>query len=241
MISVSCPAFSFTPLDETLEIVEKEFGAMEIVAEAKHGAWNIERESFNIAISIHAPFNDINLASLKEEHRLFSLREIKRIIEVASKKNIDVVTIHPGWPSPLSMLDEEGVKERAARSIRDLDKEADNLGITLCVENMPIKNFFSDVSELGTVAENICLDVGHANITGTLDGFLKDSKKIGNLHLHENCGELDEHLPLTGDHIDIKNIISHLRDYRGFMVIEARSIEEALRSRDFLKNIKNVL
>jgi sugar phosphate isomerase/epimerase len=233
LIEISCPELSFRPLSDALELVKGGFDGIEILAEEEHRAENIERTEIGMKASIHAPFNDLNIASLREEHRLYSIKEIEKVVIVAEKKGIGLVTFHPGWPSPFSMGARERVLERARESIVELNEFAYAHHVTLCTENMPIEGFFSSAEALLEVTDSVCFDAGHANITGSIDSFLDHRECIKNVHLHENSGKQDEHLPLTGEHIDIERIVRALGDKN--YVIEARSVEEGEKSRDFLK------
>jgi sugar phosphate isomerase/epimerase len=229
--SLSCPRLSFTPLKFALREVTESFDGMEILAEEMHDAEYIKNVDIKEkTISIHAPFNDLNIASLKEEHRLYSVKEVKRTIIAAEAKGIKLVTFHPGWPSPFSMVARDRVIENAKKSIEELNSFASAHRVTLCAENLP--NFFTTAEELLEVTDNICFDIGHANITKTIDTFLDHKKSIKNVHMHENRGEHDEHLAVSGRYIDIERIIKELGNKN--YVIEATSIEDGERSRDFL-------
>jgi len=236
LIEISCPELSFRPLSDALELVKGGFDGIEILAEEEHRAENIERTEMGMKASIHAPFNDLNIASLREEHRLYSIKEIEKVVIVAEKKGIKLVTFHPGWPSPFSMGAKERVLEKARVSIGGLNDFASSHHVTLCTENMPIEGFFSSAEALLEVTDSVCFDVGHANITGSIDSFLDHRGCIKNVHLHENSGKQDEHLPLTGEHIDVERIVRALGNKN--YVIEARSVDEGRISRDFLKRPK---
>lgn len=233
--SLSCPKLSFLPLEAAVREIAESFGGMEILAEEMHDAEHIESADIGreMPISIHAPFNDLNLASLKEKHRLYSVGEIERTIMAAETKGIRLVTFHPGWPSPFSMEARDRVMKSARKSTEELNEFASAHGVVLCAENLP--GFFSTAEELLGMTDNICFDIGHANITKTIDSFLDRRESIKNVHLHENGGQQDEHLPLTGEHIDIERAVRELGNKN--YVIEARSVEEGKRSRDFLNRI----
>ena len=235
LIEISCPELSFRPLSDALELVKGKFDGIEILAEEEHRAENIEKTEIGMKASIHAPFNDLNIASLREEHRLYSLEEIEKVVIVTEKKGIRLVTFHPGWPSPFSMGARERVLENARESIRELNDFASSHHVTLCTENMPIKGFFSSAEALLEVTDSVCFDVGHANITGSVDSFLDHKDCIKNVHLHENRGSVDEHLALSGRHIDIRRIVEELGDKN--YVIEAKNLKDGEKSRDFLKRI----
>lgn len=228
LISISCPKLSFIPIDAVMREIKGKFDGIELLAEEEHSAEKIKRTG--LRSSIHAPFNDLNIASLKEEHRLYSINEIKKAILAAERNDIKLVTFHPGWPSPFSMLAKDRVIENAKKSIEELNSFASAHRVTLCAENLP--NFFSTAEELLEVTDNICFDVGHANITKTIDSFLDHKQSIKNVHIHENRGERDEHLALSGRYIDIDRIIKELGNKN--YVIEVTSIADGEKSRDFL-------
>lgn len=223
------------PLEAAIREISERFDGMEILAEEEHDAKHIENTNMDaeIPLSIHAPFNDLNPASLKEGHRLYSINEVKKTILAAERKRIKLVTFHPGWPSPFSMQAKARVLKSAEKSAEELNSFASAHHVTLCAENLP--GFFSTAEELLEITDNICFDVGHANITKTIDSFLDHKENIKNVHLHENHGSQDEHLPLTGEHIDIERIVRELGNKN--YVIEVTSIEDGKKSRDFLKRI----
>jgi len=83
----------------------------------------------------------------------------------------------------------------------------------------------------------ICFDVGHANTMGKIDAFLAYKKRFVNVHLHDNLGERDQHLAVGEGNIDFKKLLASLSGYQGRYVIEARSLKEAVVSRDRLSSI----
>ena len=153
MISISCPPFSFIPLEKILPEVSAHFDGFEIVVEEKHDVEHLiaSRDvlrSFNLNISLHAPFNDINLASFKREHRAFSRNEIEKVIRFANREDIKTVTFHPGWPSSFSMIDEKRVKRIAKKEIARINSTGEEYGVTPCLENLPLTNFFLDTRRI---------------------------------------------------------------------------------------------
>jgi sugar phosphate isomerase/epimerase len=241
MISISCPKFSFIPLEKVLPEVSEHFDGFEIVVEEKHDVEHLIAsrdllKSFDLNISLHAPFNDINLASLRQEHSTFSRKEIEKVIRFASRADIEVITFHPGWPSPFSMMDEKRVKRIAKEGIAHLNSVAKECGVTACLENLPLPNFFSTPEELLECTDDICFDIGHANITGTLWKFPEKKKSIKNLHLHENRGKSDEHLALKGKYIDLKRLVKKLEGYKGPFVLEAKNLKDGVTGKKTLEN-----
>jgi sugar phosphate isomerase/epimerase len=74
-------------------------------------------------------------------------------------------------------------------------------------------------------------DFGHANTVGKVCDFLPHIQKADHIHIHDNHGVVDEHLALGDGTIDWKSIGRTLSEkYKGIIVIEGRSIEEAKKS-----------
>ena len=116
-------------------------------------------------------------------------------------------------------------------------------GIRLAIENTPLINpddvngFFSRLEALEPSAAGqvgMCLDLGHANLCrATCNDYLRFIDLLGpqvciiHVHLHENYGDDDSHLPLfTGpagqDPSGIKGFVSRMkkRGFSGCMILE---------------------
>lgn len=75
------------------------------------------------------------------------------------------------------------------------------------------------------------IDFGHANTMGKVNDFIKVLKSASHVHIHDNHGKSDEHLAIGEGTIDWNKVSKALiREYRGVVVVEGRSIPEAKRS-----------
>ena len=249
-IGVSSPSFCTYPYEDVLEGISKIFSHWEIVSEADHYlpmiGLSLESmmKSYDLTYSIHAPFNDINIASLNESVREMSVIELIKIMNMASELDIKTVTIHPGLYSlVVSGLEERSVMA-AKRSLRTLDRMAQECGVRLCVENMPGFKFFlgqtaDQMSELleGTNLP-ICLDIGHANTTGQLNEIIDTlGNRIMNVHIHDNDGKQDQHLTIGEGTVDFDDCLKRLSSYGGRYIIECKTLESGSESQDRLSRL----
>ncbi len=249
-IGVSSPSFCTYPYEDVLEGISKIFSHWEIVSEADHYlpmiGLSLESmmKSYDLTYSIHAPFNDINIASLNESVREMSVIELIKIMNMASELDIKTVTIHPGlYSMVVSGLEERSVMA-AKRSLRTLDRMAQECGVRLCVENMPGFRFF-----LGQTAEQmsellegtnlpICLDIGHANTTGQLNEIIDTlGNRIMNVHIHDNDGKQDQHLTIGEGTVDFDDCLKRLSSYGGRYIIECKSLESGSESQDRISRL----
>jgi sugar phosphate isomerase/epimerase len=77
------------------------------------------------------------------------------------------------------------------------------------------------------------LDVAHASLRGETLRFLERFRgRIGHVHISDNRGRIDEHLPLGGGLIDWKGTVEAIKSsaFDGWVVIESfTGIDESLR------------
>ena len=249
-IGVSSPSFCAYPYEDVLEGISKMFSHWEIVSEADHYLPGIAVSleslmgSYNMTYSIHAPFNDVNIASLNESFRETSVIELIKVMNIAAELDIKTITIHPGMYSMVvSGLEERSIMA-AKRSLRTLDRMAQECGVRLCVENMPGFKFF-----LGQTAEQlselldgtnlpVCLDIGHANTTGQLNEIIDVlGNRIMNVHIHDNDGKQDQHLTIGNGNIDFEDCLKRLSGYGGRYIIECKNLESGAESQNRLTRL----
>ena len=249
-IGVSSTTFCSYPFEDVLEGVSKCFSHWEIVSEGEHYlpmiATSLEslKDSYNLTYSIHAPFNDINIASLNESVREMSVIELIKIMNIAAEMNIKTVTFHPGLYSMVVSGMEEKSVANAKRSLRTIDRMAQECGVRMCMENLPGFKFFlgHTADEMMDLLEGtnlpVCVDIGHANTTGQLDQILDATEgRIMNIHIHDNDGKQDQHLTVGDGNIDFRHVLDKLRGYSGRYVIESKSFESAVDSLDRLNSL----
>ena len=245
MIGVSSPSFSSYPIEDVLPGLARFFKHWEIVSEAEHQLPLIAprlammMENYDMTFSLHAPFCDINIASLNERIRESSVMEIINMVEYAANMNMRTVTFHPGLYSMAVPDMQERSVMNAKRSLRMLDRISEEYGVTMALENMPSMPFM-----LGHTAEEmsflidgtnlpICFDVGHANTVGEIDKIIDAlGDRIVNVHIHDNDGTADKHMTIGDGNIDFEACIKKLGRYMGNYIIESRSLESAVESLD---------
>ena len=229
----------------TRRIPESGFAGWEIVADGNYrldSPENVSRiadaiGSLSLGITVHAPYGDLNLATLNYPIWRESIRQICTCIERASEWT-DRVTFHPGYLSPVGKMLPDRAWQQQKTALVEIGKIAEDHGVTACLENMiGIKEFLCRMpGELAGMVEGIpgigtTIDIGHAHTNGQVREFLSCLPTASHLHVHDNHGVSDEHLPLGAGTIDwgpVGRAIS--RDYRGVVVVEGRSLEEGRES-----------
>lgn len=221
------------------------FSGWEIVADGSYRFDN--RESFlqvsealassGLKVTVHAPYSDLNLASLNHSIWKESVRQIRICVERASDFT-DRVTIHPGYLSPLGKLIPSKVWELQKEALREIGRSAEDAGVIACLENMggPREVLGKLPSELAGMVDGIegiglTFDLGHAHMEGKVREFLSELGRADHLHIHDNHGQHDEHLALGDGTIDWEYAGSVIRNsYFGIVVVEGRDLSEGRRS-----------
>ena len=192
------------PLEDTLKFIENlGIEYVELVHQFPTEYFDIDTlESYNLKYTIHAPFMDVNIASLQEKSRQNSLEQIKESIDLANELNCEAVVVHPGLTSFLpNKYFPEKVIEAANGSIKELGEYSKDAGVLTTIENMPnfpsmIYQNMEDLNELLVSLDMpMTLDIGHANHVGySPEAMIFDS--IKHVHAHDNLGDDDSHLAL---------------------------------------------
>lgn len=236
-------------IEEAFELASRDFKAWEIVSEGSHVIADIRRKleelipSYDLELSLHAPFSDVNIGSFNRRMREESIRQVIEAIRIAKDVGMNPVTLHPGHLSPISFSNPKKTLEITKKSIKEIDSTVQDLGMTVGVENMPdmIITICKKAQDLVYAVEGtdigICFDVGHANTTGETDNFLQIKDKFVNVHIHDNNGSSDQHLLLGEGTVDFKKVLKNLSTYSGNFVLETRKIEDAVVGKRHLEKL----
>lgn len=119
--------------------------------------------------------------------------------------------------------------EQNLKSIRELLPLARRLDMELMIENLP--DNINDVPQLGRFLEAIPelglhLDIGHTNLMvkhNTTAGIMERyGHRVRHVHLHDNRGTDDLHLPLGAGTLDLGSCIKSLKaaGYDGTITLE---------------------
>ena len=201
----------------------------------------------DIEYTVHAPFSSVNLAEADTALRNMFMRFMKESLTNAYKLEAKIWVLHSGRFTPLTYFFPEKAWEAHNSSLLELSKEARNLGIRIAVENMLGEYELFNSAENGSKildnvkSENIglCFDIGHANLLGNIDSFLEVfSDEIIHVHVHDNDGKEDSHLPVGKGNIKWKSFLDWLEKvrYKGWVVFENYELSDVKQGMEFLAN-----
>jgi sugar phosphate isomerase/epimerase len=255
MFSFSSSKLVDRPFDWAYQLEDLGYSGWEIVnegrqrltpenqAEAKQIA-----ETTDLVITIHLPYSDLNLASMNQPIWEETVRQMKACLSLASDF-ARLAVVHPGHLSPLGMQMPDAAWSQNITGIRQICDHAADLDMKIAVENMVNMPALlgRHPEEIAGILETVdrenvgfIFDVGHANTNGNVENFLKLKDIIIHAHMHDNRGERDEHLPVGNGTVPWNKVAAGLKDYKGRIVTESRSLEEGQRSVNRLKKLMNL-
>lgn len=202
------------------------------------------KTEFGVSFTLHAPIADINLGSVNRRIRQAAVDDVKEALEFAWEIGASAVAVHAS-PGILAMPGGEWSRKTSSPQIRGgLERQEQYLvqalqeladfapGLYLCLENLvyPHELYRSPaemrelVRKVGRPNVRATLDVGHAVVSGydPVDFVHENAGLISHVHLHDNHGTVDEHLPLGEGTIDYLAVIRALREqgYQGAVTFE---------------------
>jgi sugar phosphate isomerase/epimerase len=173
------------------------------------------------------------------------MKFMKKSLINAYKLEAKIWILHSGRFTPLTYFFPEKAWEAHNNSLLELSKEARNMGVGIAVENMlggyelfnSPKNGRKILEDVKSENIGLCFDIGHANLLGDIDSFLEVfSNEIIHIHIHDNDGKEDSHLPVGEGSIKWKNFLDWLEKakYKGWIVFENYDVSDVKRGIDFL-------
>ncbi len=236
---LSCASLSLRGLADVIESIPESFSGWQIVAEGRHNLRSVSAEfrdiagSYSFDFTVHAPFSDINIASLNKAIRLSSVTEIADCIRAGADLGLQKFVIHPGMHSVLSSADRERAFLLSRESIKALSSLAESTGVELFVENMAGKDAIGTTPRelrllLSGTKTGICLDISHAALEGQLVAFSAEERVVGMVHISDNDGSRDTHARIGSGKLELGGAVQLLKKLGLPAVIEAGSVEDAI-------------
>ena len=193
------------------------------------------------SITLHAPFMDLAPAAVDPGVREVTAERFNQALDAAGELKAVAVVFHSGYDKWKYGHNMDIWLERSLGFWPDFIERARGLGTRIAVENIfedTPDNLRLLMEKLGSKNFGICFDTGHMNIFGRvpLGDWLDDlGGHIIELHLHDNRGDLDSHLPVGDGDFDFDSLFARLAGREVIRTIEATSPEDVLTSLERLK------
>ncbi len=200
-------------------------------------------------VSFHAPFRDIWPGAQDEEARRFAVRRLSQAIALAPVFRPEGVVMHGGYFGWLFDFRPGEWLESARRSFGELAEAAEKADTRLFVENV-----FDEAPDhllrlreaVGSPRLAFCFDPGHATLFSKVPLHLwaeAFGDGIGLMHVHDNRGTRDDHLPVGEGTINFRGVILAALDAGAdpIFTVEPHRKEHFARSVDGLREILSTI
>ncbi len=213
------------------QISDAKFQGLEIFCTRSHFEYSVKSEIRAMAgaleahhlqlVSLHAPTGrdlspmresgtPLSICEVERVRRIEAMDEFKRVIDVADDLPYARLILHMGGARETA---DPRKRDAALSSLEHLILHARHAGLTICVENTTSEmgdpsslRSFVDETRLSGLRFNF--DIGHAHLTEFPEderlekSFSPLRDLVSSVHLHDNHGERDEHLPPYDGTID---------------------------------------
>ena len=186
-----------------------------------------------LSCTIHAPFLDLNPGALDSTIREATRRRFQQLFQAAAVLKPRVMVFHPGYDE----LRYGGSRMAWLKNSIDFWGEfipmAREVGSVIAVENI----FEKEPSTLRGLLEAVddpcfrhCFDVGHWHMFTTVtleEWFAELGSYVAELHIHDNHGQNDDHLPPGEGRIDFRRLFALAARYApdAVLTIENHTME----------------
>lgn len=222
------------------QVAEHGFTTLEVFCSRAHFDYASKQEIQSLAgmlrrhhlelASLHAPTSKdasamresgipLSVCEVERVRRIEAMDEFKRAIDVAEELPFSRMVLHMGGSRETA---DPRKRDAAFSTLEHLVLHAKHVGVTLCVENTSSEmgqpaylRSFVDETRLTGLRFNF--DVGHAHLSEEAEAeriakaFEPMRELVASVHLHDNHGEKDEHLPPYEGAIDWESSIPVLK------------------------------
>ncbi len=208
-------------------------------------------EKSRIEVCVHAPFFDMNIAAFSPGIRKASVEITQKAVDFCVDVGGKALIVHSGTQT---YEQRKGIPiennpiyktqwDNNIDSLKQINDYANAKGIIVCLENIgfnSVDQSFQDLLEIRKAVGpslQFTLDFGHARLgEGAEEGIRLLGENIRHIHLHDNHGKKDDHLPVGDGNYDFSGYADFLRSYPHIITLEVSEIsrdpQSMLRSRD---------
>lgn len=170
------------------------------------------------SVTFHAPFEEIWPGSRDEEARRLAARRLRQAIELAPVFRPRGIVVHGGYCGWIYDFDPRKWFEPARRTFEEALDSAEKKGFDLFLENVfdEVPDHMLRLKEaIGSKRLGFCCDPGHAALFSRIpvhkwvEAFGADLRE---LHVHDNRGMRDDHLPVGEGSVNFRGILHAVLD-----------------------------
>ena len=188
--------------------------------DVKHVAHTLEQN--RLEVTIHAPFMDLSPGGVDQKVKQVTSDRFLKTIEWAQFFKPRSIVFHPGYANSIFDGDVGLWLESSLETWRPLIKEAEKRDLVFAIENVyeetpdSLKRL---LEEMNSTHFRFCFDAGHYQSfslrKAPLSCWIETLREyLWEVHLHDNHGQWDEHLPIGEGGFDFVQFFSLLSKFQ---------------------------
>jgi sugar phosphate isomerase/epimerase len=173
-----------------------------------------------LEITFHGPFMDLSPGGVDPKIKAVTAERFSRTLQLAGIFRPETIVFHAGYEKWKFDGDADLWLKSSLQTWKPLVKAAEEVEVTLVLENVYEEtpdSIAALLNEIGSHRFRFCLDTGHQHIFSkvSLSVWIENlGKHLSEIHLHDNHGEMDEHLPIGEGSFDFEQLFSLLSLHR---------------------------
>lgn len=188
------------------------------VQDFTHVAEPLQRH--DLTVTFHAPFVDLSAGSTDPAIRSVTRRRFEEVLDIVPLFKPRTVVAHAGYDWQRYEYFRKTWMEHSVEFWGWVAGRLNREGTQLMLENVyehgpgEIFELFERLRHQGV---GLCLDCGHLTAFGRAplgEWLTMLGPFIGQLHLHDNLGQKDDHLPMGRGQIDFRRLFAYLKAER---------------------------
>ncbi|MEE9912400.1 MAG: sugar phosphate isomerase/epimerase [Deltaproteobacteria bacterium] len=200
-----------------------------------------------LKVTFHSPFMDLRPGALDDQIRQTSLDRIRQAFDLIPYFQPLKIVCHPSFDDRYYVNCDDLWLENSVNFWRQLIPAAKEGAAIIAFENVYEKEpliLRRLIEMLASDQVCFCFDTGHYNVfaRAPLETWMGElGRYIGHLHLHDNFGRFDEHLPVGSATFPFDQLFSALEGLkaRPTITLEAHAPEHLWQSAANLQNLLN--
>lgn len=169
--------------------------------------------------TIHGPFMDLSPGAVDERVREVTTDRFMALMEAVLPLSPEVIVLHAAYDEKRFDGDVSLWLSQSLKTWTQVVAEAEKTGLTITVENTfeygPAEMKLL-IEEVGSDNFGVCLDAGHINAfsrAGMDEWFSGIGAYVKEVHIHDNSGTRDEHLPIGDGNIDFNRFFGLVGEF----------------------------
>ena len=169
-------------------------------------------------ITFHAPFMDLRPGAIDPKIRETTIDRLEQVFELAPYFHPSTIVCHPSFDEKYYVAGKQLWLANSIETWGHFLKLAGEMGTTIALENVyetepELLNQL--LSAFNSPHLRFCFDTGHFNVFSRtpLDMWMeKLAPYLGQLHIHDNSGAADDHLPVGEGNFPFARFFAMLRE-----------------------------